>query len=97
MILDQTIRALFLLGETARELLEALSLRSFGGKNFVPTTWILGALFLRTTELSRQTGEALIARGYSGVWPVRPRRIEAADFLYLSLALAVWAASALIP
>jgi len=97
MILDQTLRSLLLLGEAARELLEALSVRSLGGRRrFAPLAWIVGTLFLRSAALAGRTAEALTARGYDGDWPLRPRSLDAPDFLYLSLLFAALAASAFL-
>lgn len=66
--LDQTIRFLVILGRFSNELLEAVSLRHVGRKQWrnAGTGGILGTTFLKSQQLSEQTAEAMRCRGFTG-------------------------------
>ncbi|MDY6365875.1 MAG: energy-coupling factor transporter transmembrane component T [Oscillospiraceae bacterium] len=70
-LLDTTLRAIFLLGEEAGALLTALKLRSVGRNRRKQRAAgaVLGTLFLRAQRLSEATYEAMVCRGFTGVYP----------------------------
>ncbi len=107
-LLDTTLRAIFLLGEEAGALLTALKLRSVGRNRRKQRAAgaVLGTLFLRAQRLSEATYEAMVCRGFTGVYPraraaagggaagvLLPLFAAALDvvlFLWLEGALACW-------
>ena len=70
-LLDTTLRGIFLLGEEAGALLTALKLRSVGRNRRKQRAAgaVLGTLFLRAQRLSEATYEAMVCRGFTGVYP----------------------------
>lgn len=66
--LDSTIRFLVILGCFSEKMLEAVSLRRVGTKNWknAGTGGILGTTFLKSQQLSQETSEAMICRGFTG-------------------------------
>lgn len=68
MTLDMTVRFLYLLGRFSNSVLEAVTLRQVGGKNWksAGTGGILGNTFLKAQEMSKGTGEAMMCRCWDG-------------------------------
>lgn len=68
MILDTTMRFLTILGDYSGKIVEAVTLRRVGEKNWknAGTGSILGQTFLKSQEMSTHMEEALICRGFSG-------------------------------
>lgn len=71
--LDSTIRFLVILGRFSNQMLEALSLRRVGSKNWrnAGTGGILGTTFLKSQQMAQQTSEAMICRGFTGDYRYR--------------------------
>ncbi len=65
-LLDGTLRAMVLLGETAEEMLAALTLRSVGRDPHPMTSLgnLLGVLFLKSRRLAEETEQAMRCRGW---------------------------------
>lgn len=68
MTLDMTVRFLYLLGRFSNSVLEAVTLRQVGGKDWksAGTGGILGNTFLKAQEMSKGTGEAMMCRCWDG-------------------------------
>ena len=68
MTLDMTVRFLYLLGNFSNSVLEAVTLRQVGGKDWksAGTGGILGNTFLKAQEMSKGTGEAMMCRCWDG-------------------------------
>ena len=66
-VLDLTLKYIVLLGELIVELLTARSLRAVGRDRhkYRSVGGVLGVTFLRSTELSRETWEAMVCRGFT--------------------------------
>ena len=66
-LLDLTLKYIVLLGTTLQDLLTAFSLRAVGRgrKEYRSVGGVLGVTFLRSTELSRETWEAMCCRGFT--------------------------------
>ncbi len=66
--LDMTVRFLVLLGRYSGEIAEAVTLRKVGKNDWrsAGTGGILGNTFLKARDLSVQTGEAMVCRGWDG-------------------------------
>jgi cobalt/nickel transport system permease protein len=70
---DLTVCYIRILGELAAQLLIALRLRSIGKnrKKRQSLAGILGTLYLRSVELSKETQKAMECRGFNGQYPKR--------------------------
>lgn len=66
-LLDLTLKYIVLLGTLLRDLLTACLLRSVGKsrRQYRSVGGLLGVTFLRSTELSRETWEAMTCRGFT--------------------------------
>ena len=66
--LDSTIRFLVILGRFSNTMLEAVSLRRVGRKQWrnAGTGGILGTTFLKSQQMAQETSEAMICRGFTG-------------------------------
>lgn len=73
---DITLTYIVLLGEIAQDMLQALRLRSVGvnPKKEKSMSGVLGITFLKAKELSEETYQAMVARGFEGEYR-RPCRI----------------------
>lgn len=92
--LDSTIRFLVILGRFSGKMLEAVSLRRVGRKNWrnAGTGGILGTTFLKSQDIAQKTSEAMLCRGFNGTYRSafrtsgrfrkRHRRQLAADLAY---------------
>lgn len=95
--LDLTIRYLVILGRFSHAMLEALSLRRVGSRQWrnAGTGGIAGTTFLKSRQLSQQTTEAMLCRGFTGDFGKAPaRRSQApgrrtANLFYCLLLLAL--------
>lgn len=65
-VFDMTLKFIVLLGETAQQRLWALKLRSVGKGTEKAMPAIIGNTFIRAKELSEDTYQAMICRGYTG-------------------------------
>ncbi|MDD3164919.1 MAG: energy-coupling factor transporter transmembrane component T [Oscillospiraceae bacterium] len=66
--LDMALHYIVLLGRSAAQLLEALTLRSIGKntEKYTAVSGVLGGVYVRAQTLSRETVEAMLCRGWSG-------------------------------
>lgn len=72
--LDITLKYIVLLGDIARDMLQALKLRSVGvnTKKQASMSGVMGVTFLKAKEMSQETYQAMVARGFEGEYR-RPR------------------------
>lgn len=87
MILDITIKYLYLLGNTSLNLLYALKLRSVGknNKKYSSMGGIAGNLFLQSREMAEEMYHAMECRGFSGEYYINHKsKLGWEDYLYLS-------------
>ena len=92
MILDTTMRFLTILGDYSGKIVEAVTLRRVGEKNWknAGTGGILGHTFLKSQEMSVHMEEALICRGFSGQYRSLQRHsFNAADAMLIAVLIAL--------
>ena len=93
-------RYLFVLLEETLRIIRARELRSFGGRGREAkvAVRIIGSLFLRTVERAERIYRAMLSRGFAGDIPVLRRRgMEAADALFLTVAVVSFALFRFLP
>lgn len=86
--LDTAVRFLVILGRYAQQMLEAVSLRRVGEKNWrnAGTGGVLGTTFLKSQQMAQQTSEAMACRCFNGEYGRRSRwKMKKADILHLLL------------
>lgn len=94
--LDLTVRYIGLLGILAVELLSALKVRSIGRnpRKRRALGGMIGVLFLRSVDLSKETEQAMECRGFSGRYTLKKRakltRADLPPILLLVLASAAY-------
>lgn len=74
--LDLTMHYIMQLGEICCQMLFALRTRTIGKspKKAGALTGILGVTFLKSKELSQETYDAMVCRGFDGTYPLRNRK-----------------------
>jgi len=80
-------RYIFVLTEEGGRAARARKLRAFGHKGLGMSSYssLIGSLLLRTWQRAERVHMAMLARGFSGVFPTRQQfRFGRAEFLYLS-------------
>ncbi len=84
-ILDLTIHYILILGNCAYEMLSALKLRSVGRNMNKQGSFsgILGSVFLKSIEITKETQEAMECRLFDGSYRFSETRIRGTDFLPL--------------
>lgn len=83
--LDMTLRSIVILGEICAGVVTAARLRSVGKSQSHQKTFagILGVTFLRATELSEKSAQAMACRGFTGEYrSLRRREGHPLDLLY---------------
>ncbi len=93
MVLDITIKYLYLLGEFSLNLLYALKLRSVGknNKKYHTLGGIAGNMFLQSRELAQEMHQAMECRGFSGEYRVpSKRKLVWQDYCYIVIHLALF-------
>lgn len=83
--LDLTMHYIMQLGEICYQMLFALRTRTIGKspKKAGALTGILGVTFLKSKELSQETYDAMVCRGFDGTYPLRKRKTSpAANICY---------------
>lgn len=98
LILDLSIRHLFLLAETAAEMLDALKLRLLKRENgLFALAFVLGNLFLKSIDFGKEVANAMACRGFSGKYRplLRKNPLDPWDWGYLASVLALVAFSLL--
>ncbi len=83
--LDLTMHYIMQLGEICYQMLFALRTRTIGRspKKAGALTGILGVTFLKSKELSQETYDAMVCRGFDGTYPLRKRKASpAANICY---------------
>ncbi|MFA0816537.1 MAG: energy-coupling factor transporter transmembrane component T [Anaerofustis sp.] len=86
LVLDITIKYIFLLGNFTLNMLYALKLRSVGknNKKYTSLSGIAGTMFLKSKELAEDTYAAMTCRGFTGEYRVVTKfKIGLADFFYI--------------
>ncbi|ERI94924.1 cobalt transport protein [Clostridiales bacterium oral taxon 876 str. F0540] len=94
-VLDITIRYIYVLGESALEMLYALKLKSIGRnpKKYNSLSGILGNLFLKSKETGEEMYAAMECRGFTGEYSYSSKfRISYKDILYCIYNIALIAA-----
>lgn len=88
-LLDTTLRAIYLLGKTAEELLLALKLRSVGRntKQRQSLGNIVGVTFLKSEHLTEETLLAMRCRCFVGTYGTRQERLQRWDGILFALLL----------
>lgn len=86
-ILDLTIHYILILGNCAYEMLFALKLRSVGKNKNKQNSFsgILGSVFLKSLEITKETQQAMECRLFDGSYKFSKSKIHAIDFLPLIL------------
>ena len=88
LILDITIKYMYLLGEFLLNMLYALKLRSVG-KNYNKYTsmaGIAGTMFLQSKEMAEDMYQAMECRGFSGEYHIYNKtKFEWMDYLYIAI------------
>lgn len=89
-LLDTTLRAIYLLGQTAEELLLALKLRSVGRNTRQRQSLgnIVGVTFLKSEHLTEETLLAMRCRCFVGTYGTRKEKLQRWDMILLILSLA---------
>lgn len=79
--LDTTVRFVVLLGRYSDRILEAVSLRRVGRKNWknAATGGILGTTWLKSQQMAQANAEAMTCRCFAGVYKKRPNLAAAKD------------------
>ncbi len=82
-ILDMTIHYILLLGNIAFEMLEALKVRSIGRNRNKKGSFsgILGTVFLKATEMSEETRQAMECRLFNGNYERRKETLRFESFI----------------
>lgn len=86
-------RYAFLIAAEAATMLKARDLRSFGkrGKGPVDTAYLIGTLLLRSAERSERVYKAMLARGFSGTFPIAEGHVGSpADLLFIVASVSVF-------
>lgn len=86
LILDITIKYIYMLGEFSLNMLYALKLRSVGKnhKKYASMAGIAGNLFLQSKEMAEEMYHAMECRGFSGEYHVNNKsRLKWIDFVYI--------------
>lgn len=88
-IIDLTLHYILILGNIAYDMLSALKLRNIGKNKYKQKSFsgILGSLFLKSLELSKETQQAMECRLFNGVYKSRKSKIKISDFLPLLVLL----------
>lgn len=84
--MDMAIRFLSILGEYSNKLMEAVILRSVGRNSWKNSQLggIVGTTFLKSNHMADATSEAMLCRGYNGVYQTyEQRHVTKVDFMYL--------------
>lgn len=87
-ILDTTMRFLTILGNFSNSIIEAVSLRRVGKKNWknAGTGGILGTTFLKSEQLAEEMSEAMTCRGFTGKYRTyEHHRFSIQDALVLTI------------
>lgn len=95
LVLDLSVKYIYLLGQLALEMLYALRLRSVGRNSGKTATLgaVAGSLFLKSREASVETYEAMECRGFSGSYHSRRHwRPAAMDFAASAFIIGIIAA-----
>jgi cobalt/nickel transport system permease protein len=73
LILEITLRYIYILGEASLEMLQALRLRSIGrnSSKYMSLSGILGNLFLRSKEMGDELYSAMECRGFTGEYSLK--------------------------
>lgn len=68
LVLEITLRYIFILGEAALEMLYALKLKSIGknNKKYTPLAAVIGSLFLKSKDMGEEMYSAMECRGFTG-------------------------------
>ncbi|MCR4781567.1 MAG: energy-coupling factor transporter transmembrane protein EcfT [Lachnospiraceae bacterium] len=91
--LDMTVHFLVILGRFSDRLLEAVSLRLVGKKDWKSQSAgdILGTTFLKSTRIATKTSEAMVCRCFSGEYrSFKKHRFNIWDFLYVLFLILVF-------
>ncbi|MEE3420806.1 MAG: energy-coupling factor transporter transmembrane component T [Lachnospiraceae bacterium] len=94
MVLDTTMRFLTILGDYSGKIVEAVTLRRVGEKNWknAGTGGILGQTFLKSQEMSTRMEEALFCRGFSGQYKsLTTHKFGAGDILLIVALIGLFA------
>jgi cobalt/nickel transport system permease protein len=86
LVLELTLRYIYILGEAAMEMLYALKLRSVGrnNKKYNSLSGIAGSLFLRSKDMGEELYSAMECRGFTGEYTSTfNRRIVSKDIIYI--------------
>ncbi len=90
LILDMTIKYIFLLGELALNMLYALKLRSLGinKSKYTSLAGIGGTIFMKSAEMAEEMYSAMKCRGYTGEYGeynvvTNKYRLTAVDAIYI--------------
>ncbi|MCR4436788.1 MAG: energy-coupling factor transporter transmembrane component T [Clostridiales bacterium] len=92
LVLDITIKYIFLLGEFSLNMLYSLKLRSVGknGDKYTSLSGVAGTMFIKSKEMAEDMYSAMECRGFTGEYR-RYQKIKFtfADFLYIMIHMAI--------
>lgn len=95
LILDMTIRYIYLLGSLSLDMLHALKKRTIGSdrKKYRTLSGIIGNLFLKSVETGNEAYYAMACRGFTGEYKSQPdNKITVKDAPYLFMVLVLLSA-----
>lgn len=88
LILDITIKYMYMMGEFSLNMLYALKLRSVGKNQnkYTSIAGIAGTLFLQSKELAEDMYHAMECRGFSGEYHIHNKsKLKWMDYLYIAI------------
>lgn len=88
LILDITIKYMYMLGEFSLNMLYALKLRSVGKNNnkYSSMAGIAGTMFLQSKEMAEDMYNAMECRGFSGEYHIYNKsKLKLMDYLYIAI------------
>lgn len=86
LVLEITLKYIFILGQSALEMLYALRLRSIGTSNskYMSISNIMGNLFLRSKDMGEEMYYAMECRGFTGEYTSKlETKIRSFDYIYI--------------